>query len=100
MLERLASGGLFTVFVIALIAAGYARVFRAKRPVYLGIFGLSAFTILGSQFLPDAYIFRIRIHDSLVFWGWALVWSSPVMAYASLIWLARRHTRRKNNGTE
>lgn len=100
MLDRLASGGLTTVFFVTLLALGYARVFRAKRPVFLTIVIAAFLTVIGSQFLSATHIFRISIHNSLVYLGWVLVWASPVMAYGTLIWWARRHTKRKQDGTE
>lgn len=100
MLDSLAAGGLFSVFVVALMALGYARVFGAKRPVYIAIAGAVFLTILGSQFLPQGHIFRASIHGSLVFGGWALLWMSPFMAYGVLIWFIRRHVKRDQDGSK
>ncbi len=93
MLERLASGGLVTVILIALLALGYARVLRAPRLVYTGIAVLVVLTIIGSQFLPSENVFRNKIADSFGFGGRFLLWSSPVIAYGVLIWWIRRKTR-------
>lgn len=93
MLDRLASGGLVTVILITFLALGYARVLNAPRSVYIGIAVLVVLTIIGSQFLPQGHIFRIRIADSFGFWGRALLWVSPILAYGLIIWRIRRKTR-------
>lgn len=93
MLDRLASGGLITVFVIMALALGYARVFDAPKRVYLGILAITFLTIAGSQFLPDESIFRRNIAGSFGFFGRILVWLSPVILYALLIRWIRKKTR-------
>lgn len=91
MLDRLASGGLITVIVILLMALGYARVLDAPRQVYIGIAVTLFMTIIGSQFLPEGNIFRLRIADSFGLFGRILLWVSPVIAYALLIgWIRRK----------
>lgn len=90
MLDRLASGGIFTVVVIALLALGYARVFDAKRQVYIGIGVAVCVAILGSQLLPADNLFRMAIAGNLGFIGKVLAWSSPVLLYVLLIRAIRK----------
>ena len=92
MLDRLASGGIYTVAVIALMALGYARVFDAKRWIYVGISVAVLVAILCSQILPTESLFRIAIAGNLGFIGKVLAWSSPVLLYALLIRAIRRKT--------
>ena len=101
MLERLASGGLVTVLLIALLALGYARVLNAPRKIYIGIALLVGFAIIGSQFLPTDNIFRTGISGNFAYIGRILLWTSPVMAYGLLIWWIRRKTkvREENDGS-
>lgn len=95
MLDRLASGGIFTVIIVALLALGYARVFDAKRQVYIGIGVAVCVTILGSQILPAENLFRMTIVGNLRFIATVLAWSSPILLYALLI----RAIRKKTNET-
>lgn len=91
MLDRLASGGLITVIVVVLMALGYARVLDAPRQVYIGIAAGFFMAVIGSQFLPEGNIFRMRIADSFGLFGRILLWASPVIAYALLIgWIRRK----------
>ena len=101
MLDRLASGGLTSVILIALLALGYARVLDAPRRVYIGIGLVVLLTIIGSQFLPTGHIFRVRIAGSFAFMGRALIWVSPILAYALVIRWVRKKTRdqEENDGT-
>ena len=92
MLDRLASGGIFTVIVIAMLALGYARVFDAKRRVYITIGVAVCVVVLGSQLLPAENVFRMAIAGNLGFIGKALAWSSPVLLYALLIRAIRKKT--------
>ena len=97
MLDRLASGGLVSVFFITLLALGYARVLDAPRQIYTAIAVLVALTIAGSQFLPPENIFRIRIAGSFAYAARVVLWTSPILAYGLLIWFIRRKTRAKED---
>lgn len=101
MLDRLASGGLGAVILLAFLLLGYARVLRAPRLIYIGIAALAIFAIVGSQFLPQGHIFRVKIADSFGFWGRALLWSSPIIVYGLLIRWIRKKTRlrEENDGS-
>ena len=100
MLDRLASGGLTSVILIALLALGYARVLDAPRRVYIGI-GLGVLlAIIGSQFLPAGNIFRTSIADSFAFMGRAIIWISPILAYALVIRWVRKKTRDREENDE
>ncbi|MEO1918308.1 MAG: hypothetical protein ABGW81_01075 [Paracoccaceae bacterium] len=100
MLDRLASGGLVAVLLIAFLLLGYARVLRAPRKVYIGIAVLAMFAVVGSQFLPQGHTFRVKIVGSFGFWGRALLWTVPVIVYGLLIRWFRKKTqlREENNG--
>ncbi|MGE4610326.1 MAG: hypothetical protein AAED33_02795 [Paracoccaceae bacterium] len=98
MLDRLASGGLVTVLLITFLLLGYARVLRAPRKVYIGIAVLAMFAVVGSQFLPQGHIFRVKIAGSFGFWGRALLWAAPVFVYGLLIrWIRKKTRRREGN---
>lgn len=102
MLDRLASGGIFSVIMVTLLAFGYARVFDAKRPVYIGVGIVFVAIILGSQLLPAHTTFRVAIARNLLSIGTVLVWALPFLAYGSVIYYIRRKTREreKNHGTD
>ena len=85
MLDRLASGGIFPVIMVTLLAFGYARVFDAKRPVYFGIGIAFVAVILDSQLLPAHATFRVAIAGNLLSIGTVLVWALPFLAYGSVI---------------
>lgn len=101
MLDRLASGGLFTVIPIALMALGYARVFDAPRKIYIVIAAIFALTIICSQFLPSTHIFRITVAENLLDLGKFLIWLLPVLGYGLLIRQVRKKTkaREEHDGT-
>lgn len=97
MLDRLASGGLFPVIMVMLLAFGYARVFDAKRGVYIGI-GVGAIAIVGaSQLLPAQAVFRVAITGNLMSIATTLVWAIPFLAYGGLIYFIRRKTRERDD---
>lgn len=85
------SGGLWTVFLILALATGYVWVLNWPRRVYWIILGAAIAVIGLSQILPTTHLFRISIYEGLVWWMWAAIIASPVLAYSMFVrWIKRK----------
>ncbi|MCF6273580.1 MAG: hypothetical protein L3J37_10400 [Rhodobacteraceae bacterium] len=85
------AGGLWTVFLVFGVSAGYNWALNGPKWMYRALLGAAVFVIVASQFLPETHLFNIRVTEGLNWWKWAILIAIPVFLYAKLVrWLKRK----------
>lgn len=98
MLNTLGAGGVWTVLILAALAAGYVRVLDLGRRGYWAVAAISGVALLGSQFLQQEAVFRQAVAEDLRFLFWLAVLAIPVVGYGALVRWARRHAKDPGGG--
>lgn len=89
------NGGLWTVFLAAIVLFGYIWALNGPKWAYGAVLFLAFGVISGALFLPDAHPFRIRILEGLHWWKWAFAIGLPIAGYALIIrWIKRKVAKR------
>ena len=96
-MDILFTGGLWTVFLIFGLMAGYNWALNGPRWVYRTSLGVAVVAVIISQLLPQSHMFRQRVAEGLHWWLWAAAIAAPILAYALLLrWIKRKADARND----
>ncbi len=94
-MSLLYAGGLWSVFLIFGVSAGYVWALNGPRWAYRALAVAAGAVIAFSWFLPEDHVFRVRVAEGLIWWFWAVMFSIPVGLYVWWVrWLKKKVDQR------